>query len=184
MRSKPEKIDVVLSISNAAWIELPFSQSTSINAIVRVVGSSNCPGSLSKRCLADENTCLPPFGVKYVPRTALRFDPRFRLLSGRAMCYSFRAWACQRAARELVSDSRLDSDRALTKGARHDMLAQRDCSRCDSGGRRDLAHGRRGSRRARRLRRPDLVRTIGGLRRARGGVGSRHARRYSRVLQR
>jgi hypothetical protein len=41
IRSSPEKIDVVLSISKAAWIEFPFNQRTSISSMVRVVASSN-----------------------------------------------------------------------------------------------------------------------------------------------
>ena len=51
------------------------------------------------------------------------------------------------------------------KGGYHDVSAQKNCSRWAIGPGRNLAHGSRGSRRAGSLRRPDLVRTIGGLRR-------------------
>ena len=100
--------------------------------------------------------------------------------TGRAPCVRLRNLGADGPPRELVSDRRLGLDRALTKGEQHDMLAQRDCSRYDFGIRGDRAHQHRDSRRAGRLRRPDRVRTIGGLRGPRGGVGSRHAGRYSR----
>jgi hypothetical protein len=43
------QMEVVLSISNAASIELPSSQSTSINSMVLLVTGSNCFGRIALR---------------------------------------------------------------------------------------------------------------------------------------
>lgn len=49
IRSKPEYMEVVLSISKAAMIEFRLSQSTSMWAIVFVVASLNCKGNSSNK---------------------------------------------------------------------------------------------------------------------------------------
>lgn len=45
IRSSPEKMEVVLSISKAAVMTLPSSQRTSINSIVWFTFGSNCRGN-------------------------------------------------------------------------------------------------------------------------------------------
>src|SRR5262249_58544017 len=62
IRSSPEQIDVLLSISNAATIALPSSHSTSIRSMVWVVTRSNCCGSCSRRRGISPSRC--PFHTR------------------------------------------------------------------------------------------------------------------------
>jgi hypothetical protein len=60
--SRPEYIDVVLSISKAAAIAFPSNHSTSISSIVRFVTSSNCKRQIvSQTRKSGKLICLEPF---------------------------------------------------------------------------------------------------------------------------